>query len=68
MEKERAELPAKMTVEAMERDPAELETMESSQEVGSPMSPTVEGLGALYELDAEQIRRSASLLREHQSA
>jgi hypothetical protein len=63
MEKERAELPANATAEAMERDPAELETVELSQEAGYPMSPTVEGLGVLHELDAREMRRSASLSR-----
>jgi hypothetical protein len=56
MESERAELPVKCAVEAMERDPAELETRESSQEVGSPMSPTVEGLSAQMNLMRSKCR------------
>jgi hypothetical protein len=63
MEKERAELLANDTVEAMERDLAELETIEPSQEAGCPTSPAVEGLDVLHELDAEEMRRSASLSR-----
>jgi hypothetical protein len=61
MEKERAELLANATAEAMERDPAELETVEPSHEAGCPMSPTVEGLGVLHELDAGEMGVSANL-------
>jgi hypothetical protein len=67
MEKERAELSAKCTVEAMEREVGELETVEPRQEADTPMSPIVEGRGALHELDAEQMRRSESLSRGRQS-
>jgi hypothetical protein len=63
MEKERAELSTKCIVEAMERDAGELETKEPAQELGSPIHPTVDGLGALHELDAEQLPKSESLSR-----
>jgi hypothetical protein len=64
----RAELPAKHVVEAMDRETTELETVERSQEIESPMSPRVGGLGEVYELDAEQIRRSWSFSMSSSSA
>jgi hypothetical protein len=51
MGNERIELPGKLAVEAMEREITELETVEVCQEAGDPISPTVDGLHELHELD-----------------
>jgi hypothetical protein len=52
MQKERAELVGTATAEAMGKEAAELETVETSQEAGI-LSPTVEGIDEVHELDGD---------------